>query len=235
MSLDLGQVRSLIYFPPLELITVHDRPPVDTKLTISWRWIWPTMFFHYVARGHGADQIHQENHHHHHDADSLPLYGAVEAGQCRYTPLWANQITMCTRDLPSESFARSFSPRHWVDDDDAHEFICHFSAMIFNATATAKYVKKKKRKKEIIKRGPFLATVPPAGHRANTSAIYIVLSSLDSIELDSSIIDWLPIVCKSCPLPIYNVRSTFSHWTLEILMFSGPFFSRQMAFFFFGL
>jgi hypothetical protein len=34
--------------------------------------------------------------------------------------------------------------------------------MIFNATATAKYVKKKKGKKEIIKRGPFLATVPPA-------------------------------------------------------------------------
>jgi hypothetical protein len=134
----------------------------------------------------------------------------------RYTPLWANQITMCTRDLPSESFARSFSPRHWVDDDDAHEFICHFSAMIFNATVTAKYVKKKKRKKEIIKRGPFLATVPlpQSKHECH---LYCVVISRQYRAIGSLIIDWLPIVCKSCPLPIYNVRSTFSHWILEIL------------------
>jgi hypothetical protein len=107
------------------------------------------MFFHYVARGHGADQIHQENHHHHHHADSLPLYCAVEAaGQCIDTHHCGQIKSLCVQEyLPSESFARSFSPRHWVDDDDAHEFICHFSAMIFNATATAKYVKKKKRKK----------------------------------------------------------------------------------------
>ncbi len=31
-----GQVVNIFF--PLELITVHDRPPVDTKLTISWRW-----------------------------------------------------------------------------------------------------------------------------------------------------------------------------------------------------
>lgn len=58
------------------------------------------MFFHYVARGHGADQIHQENHHHHHDADSLPLYGAVEAaGQCIDTHHCGQIKSLCVQEI----------------------------------------------------------------------------------------------------------------------------------------
>lgn len=190
------------------------------------------MFFHYVARGHGADQIHQENHHHHHDADSLPLYGAVEAaGQCRYKPLWANQITMCTRDLrrPSPSRARFPLVIGSMTTTPTNSFVTSRPWFSMRRPPLNTWRRKKKERNNI-KGDRFwpLSHRPQSKHECH---LYCVVISRRSIELDSSIIDWLPIVCKSCPLLIYNVRSTFSHWTLEILMFSGPFFSRQMAFF----
>lgn len=110
MSLDLGQVMSLIYFSPLELITVHDRPPVDTKLTISWRWDLTDDIF--PLRGawtrRWPDPSRESS------SSSWCGFSSIvwRCGSCwtmyRYTPLWANQITMCTRDLrrPSPSRAR---------------------------------------------------------------------------------------------------------------------------------
>jgi len=75
-----------------------------------------------------------------------------------------------------------------------------------------------------------LATVPaPHKRPEQTRAPFILCChsySIETVRLSTGFRLLVMSLPTQCPLQ----QSTFSHWTLEIVMFSVAFFSRQMAF-----